>query len=98
MLYSGLHSRQALHIDIAGRLGFQRTGTHHVDHVKSNGIFQRFVDRFERAGHIAGNISGAAARVNLKKGLVTILYAREIDDQTIREKIEKAGYTLTGPL
>ena len=51
-----------------------------------------------RVEEAVGDISGAAARVNLKKGLVTVFYAREIDDQTIREKIEKAGYTLTGPL
>ncbi len=73
-----------------------------LDHVIAQKTFrvegmhcQHCKNRVEEA---VGDISGAAARVNLKKGLVTILYAREIDDQTIREKIEKAGYTLTGPL
>ena len=37
-------------------------------------------------------IPGLSARVELKKGLVTISYAKPVADQVIREAIEKAGY------
>lgn len=37
-------------------------------------------------------IPALSARVDLKKGLVTISYAEPVEDQVIREAIEKAGY------
>lgn len=41
------------------------------------------------------DIEEAAASVNLKKGTVTVSYAKDIDDETVKAKIEHAGYSVT---
>lgn len=41
------------------------------------------------------SIDGVAARVCLKKGEVTVLYQHEVDDETIKNKIEALGYTVS---
>ena len=43
------------------------------------------------------DIPGAAGVVDLKRGELTVSYARDIGDDVIRQKVEKAGYTLVEP-
>ena len=45
-----------------------------------------------RIEEIVNDISGVAGKVDLKKGLLTISYAEAVDDEAIKERIEKAGY------
>lgn len=40
------------------------------------------------------DIHGLAARVDLKKGIMTVSYAAETGDELIRQKVERAGYSL----
>lgn len=48
-------------------------------------------NRVEKA---LNDIEGVAGRVNLKKGEATVSYAQEVPDGIIREKLQKAGYTV----
>ena len=41
------------------------------------------------------DIYGVAAVVNLKRGEAEVSYAEPVEDSVIRERIEKAGYTVT---
>lgn len=41
------------------------------------------------------DISGVAGRVDLKKGLLIVSYAKTVDDQVIKGKIERMGYTIS---
>ena len=54
----------------------------HCDHCKN---------RVEEA---VNDIPGVAGIVDLKKGQVTVSYARDVADEVIRAKIERAGYTV----
>lgn len=45
-----------------------------------------------RVEEAINDIRGAAAKVDLKKGEVTVSYAEVIPDETIMAKIERAGY------
>lgn len=46
-----------------------------------------------RVEEAVNDMKGVAGKVNLKKGELTVLYAEEVDDALIRERIERAGYT-----
>ncbi len=54
----------------------------HCEHCKS---------RVEEA---VNDIKGAAGRVNLKKGILTVSYAGEVDDELIKARVERAGYKI----
>ena len=47
-----------------------------------------------RVEEAVNDIHGIAGRVDLKKGLLTVSYAENVDDETIKAKIRKAGYTV----
>lgn len=47
-----------------------------------------------RVEEAVNDIRGVAGRVNLKKGELTVLYAEDVADELIREKIERAGYRI----
>lgn len=49
-----------------------------------------------RVMEAVNSIDGASARVKLKKGLVIVSMESPVDDERIREAIEKAGYSVTG--
>ena len=48
-----------------------------------------------RVQEAVNDIAGIAGIVNLKKGIVTVSYAESVEDETIKAKIERAGYTVT---
>ena len=48
-----------------------------------------------RVEEIVNDMQGISGKVNLKKGELTVSYAQSVDDGIIRERIEKAGYTVT---
>lgn len=52
----------------------------HCDHCKN------------RVEEVVNDIKGVAARVHLKKGELTVLYAEDVADEQIIARIEKAGY------
>ena len=60
-----------------------KVGGMHCEHCKN---------RVEEA---VNDIKGVAGRVDLKKGELTVSYAEDIDDEIIKAKIEKKGYTVT---
>lgn len=45
-----------------------------------------------RVEEAVNDLAGVAGRVNLKKGLLTVYYAKDVEDQVIRAKIERLGY------
>lgn len=45
-----------------------------------------------RVEEAVNEIAGVSARVKLKKGIVVISYEKPVDDMTIMQRIEKAGY------
>ncbi|MBQ8404581.1 MAG: heavy-metal-associated domain-containing protein [Clostridia bacterium] len=47
-----------------------------------------------RVEEVINDIKGAAGKVDLKKGELTVSYAEDIGDEVIKAKIERAGYTL----
>ena len=49
-----------------------------------------------RVEEIINDIPGTAGQVNLKKGELTVLYAEEVDDGLLAERLRRAGYTLAG--
>lgn len=48
-----------------------------------------------RVEEVVGDIHGVSGKVNLKKGELTVFYAESVEDELIRTRLEKAGYTLT---
>lgn len=48
-----------------------------------------------RVMEVVNDIPGVAAVVDLKRGLATVSYEKEIPDQQIIAKIERVGYTVT---
>ena len=40
-------------------------------------------------------IDGVAGKVNLKKGELTVSYAKDVGDALIKSSIEQAGYTVS---
>lgn len=47
-----------------------------------------------RVTEVVNDIPGVAGVVNLKKGLVTVSYERDVPDGQIRAVIERVGYTV----
>lgn len=48
-----------------------------------------------RVQEAVNDIVGVAGIVDLKKGKVIVSYAEDVDDEMIKEKIERAGYSVT---
>lgn len=48
-----------------------------------------------RVEEVVNDIKGVAGTVDLKKGELTVSYAENVDDQLLKSRIEKAGYTVT---
>ena len=48
-----------------------------------------------RVQETVNDIAGIAGSVNLKKGTVTVSYEEMVDDEVIKTKIERAGYSVT---
>lgn len=44
---------------------------------------------------VVGDIHGVAGKVDLKKGLLTVSYAEEVEDEVIFTRLERAGYPTT---
>ena len=59
-----------------------KVGGMHCEHCKN---------RVEEA---VNDIKGIAGRVDLKKGELTVSYAVDVPDETVKDKIERAGYTV----
>ena len=51
-----------------------------------------------RVEEAVNDIHGAAGRADWKKGLLTVLYSQPVDDGQIKQRVEKAGYRITGVL
>ncbi len=51
-----------------------------------------------RVEEAVNDIHGAAGRADWKKGLLTVLYSEPVDDGQIKQRVEKAGYRITGVL
>lgn len=47
-----------------------------------------------RVEEVVNDIKGVAGRVDLKKGILTVSYAEKVDDEIIKMRIERAGYTM----
>ena len=60
-----------------------KVGGMHCEHCKN---------RVEEA---VNDIKGVAGRVDFKKGELTVSYAEDVDDEIIKSKIERVGYTVT---
>ena len=48
-----------------------------------------------RVEEIINDIDGVVGKVNLKDSLLTVSYAKDIDDDLIKKPIERAGYKIT---
>lgn len=48
-----------------------------------------------RVTEVVNDIPHVAGVVDLKKGLLTVSYEQEVPDQVLRQRIERAGYTLS---
>ena len=48
-----------------------------------------------RVEETVNGISGAAGRVDLKKGILTVSYAEDVEDSIIEAAILRAGYTFS---
>ena len=59
-----------------------RIGGMHCEHCK------------RRVEEAVNDIKGVAGRVNLKRGELTVSYAEDVPDETVRERIERVGYTV----
>lgn len=49
-----------------------------------------------RVEEAVNDIHGISGTVNLKNGELTVSYAQDIDDEQIKTKIERLGYTVSG--
>ena len=47
-----------------------------------------------RVTEVVNDIPGVAGVVNLKKGIVTVSYEKEVPDEQIKARIERVGYTV----
>ena len=59
-----------------------KVGGMHCEHCKN------------RVEKIVNDIKVISGKVNLKKGELIVSYAEDVDDEIIKAKIEKAGYTV----
>ena len=48
-----------------------------------------------RVEEIINDIQGLSRRVNLKKGELVVSYEADVDNMTIKARIERAGFTVT---
>ena len=48
-----------------------------------------------RVEEVVNDIKGVVGKVNLKNGELTVFYAEDVDDEKIKERIERAGYRVT---
>ena len=48
-----------------------------------------------RVEEVVNDMKGLAGKVNLKKGELTVSYAEPTEDQVVKARIERAGYTVT---
>ena len=48
-----------------------------------------------RVEEVVNDMSGIAGKVDLKKGELVVSYAEDVEDETIKARIERAGYTVT---
>lgn len=48
-----------------------------------------------RVEEVVNDICGIAGKVNLKRGELVVSYAENVTDDTVKARIEKAGYTVT---
>lgn len=49
-----------------------------------------------RVEEAVNDIKGAAGKADFKKGRLEVSYSEDIEDSIIIERVEKAGYTVTG--
>ena len=47
-----------------------------------------------RVEEVVNDIKGIAGRVDLKKNELTVSYAEEVDDELIKARLQRAGYTV----
>lgn len=47
-----------------------------------------------RVEEVINDIKGVAGKVDLKHGVLTVSYAEDVDDEIIKAKITRAGYTV----
>ena len=47
-----------------------------------------------RVEEIVNDIQGVSGSVNLKTGILTVSYAEDVEDELIKSKIERVGYTV----
>ena len=47
-----------------------------------------------RVEEVVNDIKGVAGSVNLKKGELTVSYAENVEDELIKSKLERVGYTM----
>lgn len=47
-----------------------------------------------RVEEVVNDIQGVSGSVNLKKGILTVSYAEDVEDELIKSKIERVGYTV----
>lgn len=59
----------------------------HISGMHCNNCANRVIRAINR-------IDGASAKVNLKKKEAIVAYDREIDDEALKEAVEKAGYVV----
>lgn len=55
----------------------------HCDHCKN------------RVEEVVNDMKGLAGTVHLKNGELTVSYEEEVDDEVIKARLERAGYTVT---
>lgn len=48
-----------------------------------------------RVEEVVNDIPGIVGRVDLKKGILTVSYERDVSDELILSRIERVGYTVT---
>ena len=48
-----------------------------------------------RVEEVVNDIKGVSGKVNLKRGELTVSYEEEVDNELIKNRIEKAGYAVT---
>lgn len=79
----GYRPRKKKLSNVIGRKCFTVEGMH-CEHCKT---------RVEEA---VNDIHGVAGQVELKKGELTVSYAEPVEDETIKARIERVGYRVTG--
>jgi len=47
-----------------------------------------------RVEEVVNDIQGVSGSVNLKKGILTVSYAEDVEDELIKTKLERVGYTI----